>query len=307
MADGDPMVLATKWGGDLVTQSNFETLLVNGNFEDWDDTAAIADGWTWIGAGYTFTRQAGARTGGAGAYYQRATKASVGAATMEQTIDLRGHADLDALGHMGREFTGSIWLREQGAGTTDISLVLRGYSGISLIESGSTVTADPMPAGAWTQYTATYTIANATVDKINFEISFNVASGTGAQQIEIDDAMLYRTYTFANNPSMPDNQHFDVPGREYIRTVGADLLMGRAAGSTAKYELPLRFGLIGLDQLKELRSFALLDKPVHLTANHPHFPVYWQGRIVGRFKFGLMRGASFGSGQYAGVLNLSEL
>lgn len=305
MADGDAMILATLWNGDLATQSNFDSLLVNGPLEDWPDANDLATGWAYS-SGWTETRQAGNRTGGVGGFYQRLVRGSPSTSVWEQFIDLRGHAALDALGHMGREFTAEIWVRDQGAGSVDMSFRMFTYrsNGITLLQSGAITSATPVPS-SWTKYTATITINDATAAKIKFHVTFNNQSG--AQQIEIDECALYRTYTFDRNPSVPDNQPLAIPHREYRRNSAGDLLMGRPSGSTGKYEKRLRFGLVGLTQLKELRSIALLDKPVHLTPFHPHFPEFFQARIVGDFNFRLVPGGSFAGNHYAGDLILSEL
>jgi len=315
MADGDPMVLQTRYGVPLGQTDNYQSMIANGPMDLWSDTASPPDGWGYTTAGgatVTHLRVAGARTSGNGTYYWRQTYSAVAASTqfglMKQTFTIPGNAQLDARGVSGQTFYATIWLRNTGTGTVLTTFSIQefdadgAYLGVIAQDANASVTA------SWTKYSISGAVSNAACAKIYFAVlMFTAAGGGGSPVIEADEAELYMTYTFDRNPTMPDDQVLSIPHRQMMRTHDGSLLRGRPASATARFEKRLRFGNIGLTQLKALRALYSLDTPMELTANHPHMPDVVSVRMAGDFNFRLRQGAAFGSNLYEGSLTLTEV
>jgi len=301
MADGDPMVLETIHGDPE------ESLLDNGSIELWSgSTGVIPDG--WLGGGsMTHLRIAGTRTGGSGSYHWRASRA--GAVYGQQTtagyqwVELVGNDSLDARGHVS--LCWSVWAYETGADSPKIRIAVgewdkdKGNLGKNAGYVGETI------AGAWGLHEfGPYTLQHADCAYIYFLISID-SYASGNTEVWIDDVILKVSYTFAKNPSMPDSQSIVDPTRKFGRTIDGSLYMARGDGGASKFQKTLNFGLIGIDQLKALRSLWLLGVPCRWTPNQPHLPSSLEVRVT-KFNFVARRGG-FGSNCYGGSLELSEI
>jgi len=301
MANGDPMILSTLTDGG-------GSMLLNGDMEDWADTADAADYWTWTETQVaTLSRQSGTRTGGAGSYFQRISIAAPAQSEIgiySQEVTPEGSVELDVKGHDGQTLTCSVWARDTGAGTSTLQMKLIEYDAA---ETSSLMTPGDVEdlTSDWVQYTFAFTLSYDLMHHLNFQI-FVASSGAGSSIVDLDDALLYIGYTFAANPSMPDNQILSVPMRQFRRTLGGRLIRSRPAGPVAKIEKQLSFRLVGQAQHNALRSLWLLDQPMTWTPNHPHLPSTLQVRWVNDFDFHTI--GPFSSGPlYAGTMVLSEI
>lgn len=298
MADADPMVLTTL------------DMLENGPLEDWADTSEPADGWGYSKAGSqeepTKTRQSGSRTGGSGSYFQRLDYSSILVAELGnywQKINLLGNPNLDGNGHKGITFTTKVWGRKVGSAAINMKIrIIERTSGdvyIAQYDSGI-----QSMGTSWAELTFNHAITNNACAIVQVQAHFWGMS-TGYATIDLDDFEHKTSYTFARNPSMPDDQRLSVPGRKFRRSIAGDLLRSRSGASVAKHEKRLVFGLIGLDQVKALRSLALLDVPLSWQPFHPHLPDNLNVRIVNDIDFTTQ--AAFGTNAYQGTLVLSEI
>jgi hypothetical protein len=312
MAFGDPMQLATLYDLDFASglYSNYHSLLDNGPLEVWADTAAMADGWTYAfsSATPTFSRQAGTRTGGAGAYFQRMAYAAPGVAVLgdvEQYVRIRGDDSLDGIGHSGLDFTYSVWARNVGSGTCTIRLFADEYSDSGTIGgTGNTATA---LTGTWTEYTVTRTISTThTLRQLHVYARLEL-TGAGSPTVELDEARLYSLYTFSVNPAMPDDPRLITPNRSFQRSPTNKLIQHRPGNSqTAKFEYTMHLGSVGLAQLKALRSLWLLQTPLRWNPNLAHLPTELYVLPTGDFNL-RMRSPSVNSNNYFGTLQLAEI
>jgi len=301
MASGDPMVLST-----LVDAGG--SLLLNSNLEDWADTADAADNWNWNETQVaTLSRESGTRTSGAGTYIQRVSIAAPAQSiigTYNQTVTLLGHEGLPASGYDGQVCYGSVWAKDTGAGTSKLKLELAEYDSDDNLLAAYSDDAVELTS-SWAQISYSFTITDDDTAKILFQLAL-ASHAAGSAVIDIDDALLYFTYTFAANPSMPDGQIMSVPMRQFRRTLGGRLIRSRPAGPVAKIEKQLSFRLIGQTQYDALRALWLLDQPMTWTPNHPHLPSTLQVRWVNDFDFHSI--GPFSSGPlYAGTMVLSEI
>ena len=299
MADGDPMVLKTIYG------TLDESLLNNGTFEKPAQVGYAPTGWTKSGPAPYFRIASGTRTGGDGLYYANLTDSTglqLEVNDIFQNVTLNGSDSLDARGHAGMSFTASTWARADGS-AMEVGLLnvweLNSSGGIVATHSAGL----PL-SGVWAQSTLTGTIDHADCVALRFYIQITNATA-GTVDLKFDDAQLYFPYTFAANPSMPDDQDIFDPTEKYARTISGSLVMGSGAAGSAKHQKMLNFGLIGLDQFKALRSLRLLKRPMRWTPNQPHMPASLDVRMTA-FKFGAGRGA-FGSNIYRGSMELSEI
>ena len=303
---GEAMILRTIWGGRLSDLTNFKSLFRNGTIEEWVNTAAVPDGWSWyFGAETpTFSRQAGSLGGGTGAYYLKAAFAAppsgiLGA--LQQTVQLKGGGSFDARGQYGREFTIAVWFSSDRSIQSIFEVREKNAAGTTLVTHNNSYS---VHSGA-TERTYSFTVAHA--ETVQLHCSFTVFRyDAGAQYIAFDDAKLYRSYTFAVNPSVPDDQVLSVPDRKFSRTIGSTLLLARPDAGCAKIQKSLHFGLIGLTQLEEFRSLWLCDSPMTWWAYHPHLPVTVVVRWTNDFDFRLV-GKSFGANHYGGNMVLTEV
>ena len=315
MAIGDPMILRTMWGGDYASGGNYKSLIVNGELETWANPNSIADSFefvtTYQGPGVK-SRQAGCR-GSYGSYYQRCYWASASSATgggelirIYQTVRLYGNRQLPGRGHYGLPFTMDYWVRA-GAGDTGsvrVNYQIREYDeDMNLIYSPDTYTGN-LAKGTWVKYAYTRNIAMTSAAYIQFFLLFQCTS-SGTVTFDLDDMRLYRSYTFARNPAIPDQQTQDTVGRSFTRSLDGTLRQARIDSWTAKYEKRLQFGMISIEQVKELRSFILLSAPVELSPYHPHMPDRLEAHIVSPDNFVPVK--SLGPGIYTGNMVLSQL
>jgi len=304
MADGDPMVLQTI-SGDLS-----ESLLNNGPIELWSGATNVSpDGWECTGVPSSVDRDAFPLTGAPGAYSVIIADSGMslgGWGNFRQIAvsGLNGSDSLPSRGHKGQSFVASI--RHKLSGTAALLATLWIYERNS---SGSTVAShyvDFSPTGTPQLASQAFTISHDDCVALWYVITITVVT-TGYMFLAFDDAQLYRTYTFAANPSMPDQQSIFVPNRKFGRDAGGKLYRARGATNTAKFQKQLNFNLIGLAQYKALRSLWLLDVPCRWTPNHPHLPSSLDVRLTDdQFNFSLGKGG-FGSNIYRGSLELSEI
>lgn len=308
MANGDPMVFQTRFNGDDATDSNRDSLLENGPLENWANTAAAADGWTWDQSQVSvLLRVAGTRTSGLGSYFQRISIASPTAALVGgylQRVTPRGHAGHLGYGHKGQSCTVSIWARQTGAGSATINLRIAELNSADTILASSSTGATAL-TGTWTKYTVTRVLDQDTTRKLEIN-AILTSSSTGALVMELDEAEMFFAYTFAVNPRIPDDQDLE-DDRNFVRTLAMSLLTSGSASSSAKYNKRLAFAIVGLTQVERFRSFYLLRTPIRWLPYHAHLPSELQVMIVSkRFDFSLMR-SSFATDAYRGTLELAEI
>jgi hypothetical protein len=223
-----------------------------------------------------------------------------------QIVRLNGNERYTANGHAGRQFTFTIWAKNAGTGTVTIRLDF-----ISLKEDLVTATGDSLIGSSvaltstWTQYTLSTTPAQAETAAYQVRVRCD-CTVNGSPDLQFDEAEFFTTYTFAVNASMPDSPRILVPNRTYQRTPTNRLLRHRPrAGNAAKHEYDLNFGLIGLTQLKALKSLWLLDTPLRWQPNLPHLPTYVAVMMSDNFDLS-MKSPSVNSNNYSGSLRLVE-
>ena len=314
MAFGDPMVLDTRYNWSLSTRDNFDTMLVGGKF---DGSALDVDGISPIGwaalnpySDGTFSMLSGTRTGGSGSRVYRVQYTSVGAhelVTISQVARLLGNERYEVNGHAARPFAFTIWAKNAGTGTVTIRLTMQALqedittpvSADTIIESAVSLT------GTWTQYTSAVVPGSPLTAAYKLKVDC-VCTATGNPDLQFDEAEFYTTYTFAVNAAMPDSPRILVPNRTYQRTPAGRLLRHRPrAGNAAKHEYDLNFGLIGLTQLRALKSLWLLDTPLRWQPNLPHLPTYLAVLMTDNFDL-RMSSPSVNSNNYSGSLRLTE-
>jgi len=312
MADFDPMVLRTRYNRLLAPVGSYDSLILNGKLEKWTNVAALADNWTentgWTGI--TLNRLAGTRTGGAGLYVQRIRATGHSAGTfyqMYQTYVMLGHAQFDACGHYNKFVAADAWVRNAGTtpGNYSARLIIEMLSSTGGLlgspQYGSIVTL----SATWQQIWVTLATANTGCRQLRLTVRIICDVATPDPDINVDDVEMYEEYTFARNPSMPDEGEIMVPGRNFSRTIGGTLLRGRPAAVTAKWEKQLNFGLIGKTQVEALRSLYLHDVPMEWVPNHPLLPALLEVRWIGDFDFKLISSAA-GTNHYGGRAVFSE-
>jgi len=308
MADGDPMVLQTVYG------KPEQSIVSNGPFDIWSWTGTQPPaGWTVGGFG-TITRVTGARTGGSGIYYVRRDYEHLGGSAFTNLllpadpIELAGNDALPARGHYGAALYVHVWAYENGTDSPRLDISLHQFDDISSYPgpalSALTVPTQSLHPGWYRHIYGPYVINEATCKYIA-PLVYLDSLIAGDAEIYLDDLQLFMSYTFAANPSMPDDQDIFDPTEKYARTISGSLVMGSGAAGSAKHQKMLNFGLIGLDQFKALRSLRLLKRPMRWTPNQPHMPASLDVRMTA-FKFGAGRGA-FGSNIYRGSMELSEI
>jgi hypothetical protein len=304
MADGDPMMLTTQWGDGL-------SLISNGNFEIWTNTAAFADGWVY--ANYnaktpTLSRSAGARTGGAGTYFQHVDYGTISVSGTlfgaYNRVELHGNSALPARGHLGMTFTASLWTRKTysaGSPTVRIDINERDVN-LALLNSTSGSVSNIL--SAWAAFTHTHVIANSATVFLEIYLNFS-APTVSSYLIDLDDAALYTSYTFARNPVIPDDQRIISPTRTFARSYAGSLFVRKVGAASARHEKRLRFGMIDLTQLKAFRSLYLLDVPMQWTPYHPHLATTLDVRWMGDFDFSVLKYLSLN--MYRGSMTLAEV
>lgn len=310
MAYFDPMIFRTRYNRLLTPVGSYDSLILNGKLEKWTNTAAVADNWTaatgWTGV--TLSRSAETRTGGSGSYAQRIVATGYSAGTywqMYQTYVMLGHLQYVGRGHYNKFVSGYAWLRDANnsgrfSGRVIIEM-LNSAGGVLSTQYGNSV----VLTSTWQQVWVTLTTAHADVAQLRFTIRVTCDSTGTTPDIRIDDAELYEEYTFARNPSMPDEDEIMIPGRNFVRTIGGTLLRGRPAAVQARIEKRLNFGMISLTQVEALRSLYLHDCPLEWVPNHPLLPALLEVRCIGNFDFHFITAAG-GSNHYGGSLTLSE-
>lgn len=313
MAFGDPMVFETIWDGIRYGNANYQSLLVNGPIEEWDNTAAAPNGWLYTDTfgGVTHLRVAGTRTGGAGAYFHRISYGSggtgaLGAIGQSSYVKLYGDKALPGYGHDNVPVSGSIWLRNTGVATCSYTVNLLAYAddGTTLVQTVGTTSGTL--TGTWTQYSVSGTITNDSAALLQLQVVFT-RGAVNTAVFEIDEALLTISYTLATSPSWPDDGVVQVPFRSFARGAAGSLIRHRTgAHSGGKHQWRFNFGLMGQAQYDRLKSLWLLDCPLRVTPNLPHLPTYFECRWVNDFDFAMHR-ASVASVRYQGTMVLSEL
>jgi len=300
MAYGDPMILTT------------QDLLENGPLEIWSNTAVPANGWNnWTGTTGlmpTFSRQAGTRTLGAGAYFQRCTCTTPVGGRLEyyQRLSLLGSGALPARGHLAVTFTLKFWAR-QSSGTATITVQPTIIERNDVTELAlSRATAQTL-TGSWTQYSHSRALSESGTTELELTTYFIcTVVGNGNATIDIDDFELTVTYTFVRNPAIPDDQTIIVPFRKMLRSLGGSLLRARpGVPALAKHEKRLVFAMVARTQYEKFRSLWFLDSPLVWTPNHPHLPTTLIVRWTNDFDFRLLRTLS--PEFYQGNMMLTEV
>lgn len=305
MAFGDPMILSTIYNGG-VAQTNFDSLLIDGPMDD----GLTGTSWLWNTSVATpaISNQAGTRTAGAGSNFHRLTFTTPGTGDLGeyyQQYSRRGHAKLDGFGHKDQSFSVSFWVRRNDATSGSVTATAQVHESVVLVSSG---TPQVLATGTWYNLTAsrTLTSTSSTIIQAQLDLSYG-GGGGGSPVIDIDEAQLNLAYTFAVNAAVPDEPRLIAPGRSLQRSPGGGLIVHRANVATPnKYEYTLHFGLIGLAQLKTLRSLWLLDSPMTWQPNLPHLPTYLDVRFTGDFNL-RMKSPSVNSNNYYGTLTLAEI
>lgn len=305
MAFGDPMVLRTLYNGGYGAVSH-DSLLIDGPMED----GLTGTDWAWnfVSATPAIASAAGVRTGGGGSNIHRLTFTTPGTGTLgdyNQSVGLRGNSPLSGYGHNGLTFNGTIWVRRTDAGAGLITAVVKmGENAFTTTGSSQNLTS----IGTWYQLDVSRALtATNSQPTLTLKVDLSYATGGGSPVIELDDAILYHSYTFAVNAAMPDEPRLIAPGRSFQRAPGGTMIEHRSATVTCnKHEYTLHFGLVGLAQLKSLRSLWLLDSPMEWQPNLPHLPTYLDVRFTGDFNL-RMRSPSVNSNNYYGTLTLAEI
>lgn len=317
MADGDPMVLATRYGGDVTADSNWSSLLKNGNFEYFSSDTEIADGWTWTTGpahyawGSSTKKATGYRTGGTGSYYLYLNLTGNGSPTpgvlgwLQQSVNLPGNANLAGNGHDNQTFHFKIWIKEDSGGiSVTFTIQLRFFDKNGAVVQTVTGVPAVQPDNTWRLYELDATLTADTAVSMDVYMAFSV-SADGTVALRFDDACLYTSYTFGKNPTIPDRQDIFYPRRQLTRNVNGGLRCFRPGSTQAKHRKVLRFGAVNLAQFKALRSLYLLDAGMTLYASHPHLPAAMPCRWINDFDFALVR--HIAPDLYQGNVTLEEI
>lgn len=306
MAFGDPMVLATLYNGGI-SNVNHDSLLIDGPMDD----GLTGTDWTYnVGvASPTVSEQSGARTGGAGSKFHRLTYSAPGTGLLgdyRQYVFLRYNDKFSGGGHNAETFDASIWVKRNDASAGTVTAQIKiAENTVGVTSGGSQV----LSTGTWYELTGQRVITNSSTVALNLQIELhiNYSVGGGSPVIDVDEASLYKTYTFALNAAMPDDPRLIAPGRSFQRAPGGGLIEHRSGTpSCNKHEYVLHFGLVGLAQVKSLRSLWLLDSPMRWTPNLPHLPENLDVRFTGDFNL-RMKSPSVNSNNYSGTLTLAEI
>ena len=295
MANGDPMRLETRHGGDVAANSNWTSLILNGNFEYWGDTSALADGWIWtnagVGSGDTYTRTAGARTSGVGNYYQRLQINASGAGTLgwlQQSIALPGDPALAANGHDNQEIKFRIWIQEAtGGASCTFTIALRFFDAAgNVVQTG--VSGALSPNNTWQEFTNDVTLTHDDIVRMDVFFTFT-AAGAGAIDLRFDDAQLYFEYTFNRNPSLPDQGSMNYPGIKFEQDINGGGRIFVKGGKNAKHDRTLAFGNINQAQYEAFRHLWLLHAGMTLYPFHSLLPANLAVHWINQFNFALRR------------------
>lgn len=303
MAFGDPMMLATLYNGG-VNDTNHDSLLIDGPMDD----GAPGD-WSWDAdvATPTISNQFGTRTGGAGSQFHRLTFTTPGTGVLgyyRQVVTLRGHNRLGNYGHQGEVIYAQMHAKRNDATSGTVTATVQITETVAGVSSGPPQAG--MATGTWYNLSAQRTIA-ALSNTFEIRIKLEYGGGGGSPVIDVDEAALYLSYTFAVNAAMPDRPRLIAPGRAFQRTPGGVLVAHRSGALDCnKYEYTLNFGNIGLAQVKSLRSLWLTDAPMRWTPNLPHLPTYIDVRFSGGFDI-QMKSPSVNSNNFHGSLTLAEI
>jgi len=300
MAYGDPMQLIT------VAGDTNESLLVNGSIELFEPSE-MPTGWQCTGPYDSVTQQVAIASPGFWSvlFYD----ASFGTGAWGEfrqiaAVELPGSDSLWARGHYGMPLYAKIWLKQTGTATVGATLYVdEVYMPSTVLTTHSQVTSI---SGVAVEATLSTTITNASCNGLRFRLGVNV-TGSGSIYLYVDMCAVYLSYTFAANPSMPDDQEIIDSTELYGRTKAGNLYMACGGATASKHQKTLHFGLVGLDQFKALRSLRLLKRPMRWTPNQPHMPASLDVRMTG-YKMGLTaRQGSYGSNSYGGWIELSEI
>lgn len=310
MAYGDPMTLITVWGGDFATVSNKSSLIANGNFEVWSNTAAFADGWNYLNSNAktpTLSRSGGARTGGVGSYFQTVNYGTISVSGLlfsaTNLVELHGNKNLPARGHHGRTFTAVLWARKSSsAGNPTVKIEIQELDEDGNILPSSSETWN-IPTN-WSSLTHSRTLTNNDTAFLRMSLVFTAPTAT-TYYIDLDDAVLYTTYTFARNPAIPDDQRIISPTRTFARSYDGSLFLRKVGAASARHEKRLHFGMIDLTQYNAFRSLHLLDVPMHWYPWHPHLAAELDVRWIGDFDFSALKYLSLN--MYKGTMTLAEV
>jgi hypothetical protein len=297
MAQGDAMVLRT---GNLY--SDYYDFEVDTNAD------GIADGWTatYLPAGATKALYATAPYHGT--YSQRitfTTKIPDNAYITSDNIQLLGRSDLNARGHLGAVIAGSIYFKQ-----LDVISTVQGKVHIFEIASdGTTVLEthhDSAPftlTTAWALHSFSAAITNSATVYYQIQIMYSVASAPGADVL-CDYLDTYETYTFAKNPSMPEQADVDRETKQ-SRLANRTLKSFTYPASGYKFSGKLAFGLISEAQMLALRSLWIWDKELTFTPNLNKLPASLAIRLGKKFDFNHVS-PNLGAG-YKGSLEWEEV
>jgi hypothetical protein len=294
------------------THLGASVLLANPSAEAYTGSTGIADNWASSGS-LLGTKTHATDQKHAGSYSQKIVLTATQTAPLSQYFYVRYRLPMPGLNaplyYANAGFTIGSWLR------TDNVALLTFKMRVSLCDSAWAEiagydTAIAPSANTWTA--ASYALAlgatpSASLYGVEIRLYTTLASDNGGTTPAIwwDDLSMYDSYTFAKNPSMPDD------GRLFIREQAdrlADetLVTYRYPASQAKNKQRLNFSLITQAQMERLRQFKLHGKAVTWTPNLPKLPSTLIVKIVGQ-EFALTQNSPLIGAGYKGSLELEEV
>jgi len=303
MATGDPMILS---------HSGASVLLPNPSAETYTGVTGIVDKWAsadiLLGTPSQATDQEHA-----GTYSQKFILDATQTAPLSQYFYIRYRLPMPGLNaplyYANAAYTIGCWL------FTDDSTLLTFKMRVSLCNNawaeitGYDTAIDPA-INTWTA--ASYALSlgatpNAALYGIEVQLHTNLVADNNAATPSVwwDDLSMYSSYTFAKNPSMPDD------GRMFLeeqvgRNADNSLVTYRYPANMAKNKQRLNFSLITQAQMERLRQLWLSGKALTWTPNLPKYPSTLKVKIVGKEFAHTQNSPLIGAG-YKGSIDLEEV
>ena len=272
----------------VLTHLGASVLLPNPSAEIYTGAAGVVDNWTSADILLGTTSQASDQAH-AGTYSQKFILDATQTAPLSQYFYVRYKLPMPGLNaplyYANAAYTIGCWLR------TDDSTLLTFKMRVSLCNNawgeiaGYDTVIDPA-VNTWTA--ASYALAlgatpNAALYGIEVQLHTNLVSDNGGATPSVwwDDLSMYSSYTFAKNPSMPDD------GRMFLeeqvgRNADNSLVTYRYPANMAKNKQRLNFSLITQAQMERLRQLWLAGKALTWTPNLPKYPSTLKVKIVGK-------------------------
>lgn len=276
--------------GDLMNLRTLNLLGDYGEFEVDSDANGFADSFTIYLPDAHVTTYAGSLDNTAphsGTYNQKITFTTDAASTIyllkSPRISLIGREDLSGNGHYGSIIKASGYMKRGDANAFQARLDVSFYD-----VNGTFISAASSDIVALTDSWALFTVNSAAIPAnavvVTIAAVCSVAGAVTGAIFHVDSLDVYEDYTFAKNPSMPEQA-----GEEYVRKdfrdISGELSSFIHNADQSKVSGTLNFGLITEAQMKAFYSLWSWKMPLIFTPNLNKLPTTLNIQLAPKFEF----------------------